>query len=231
MLTLITGAGGALGSAVARACVARGDKVGLLDRSASALAGLAQELGEAAIVAVVSDASPEAFSAALARCEGAAGEPVTGAALVAGGWAGGAPLHEGSPALASMLDVNVTTVHSALVALLPGMVTRRAGSVVVVGSRTVERPWSGAGAAAYTASKAAAVSLAQAAAAEVRDAEVRVTAVLISTMDTPANRKAMPDADPSRWVATGSAAGVIAFLLSPAARDISGAAVPVYGRC
>ena len=49
-------------------------------------------------------------------------------------------------------------------------------------------------------------------------------------MDTPANRKAMPSSDPARWVSLSSAAGVIAFLLSDAARDISGAQIPVYGR-
>jgi hypothetical protein len=49
-------------------------------------------------------------------------------------------------------------------------------------------------------------------------------------MDTPANRSAMPDADPSKWVSLASASGVIAFLLSDAARDVSGAVIPVYGR-
>ncbi|HRH00796.1 MAG TPA: SDR family oxidoreductase, partial [Polyangiaceae bacterium] len=160
----------------------------------------------------------------------AAGAPVSRAALVAGGWAGGAPVHEGARELGEMLDLNTLTVHSALAGLLPGMVARRAGAVVVVGSRNVERPWAGAGSAAYTASKAAAVALAEAVAAEVLSAGVRINSVLVSTMDTPANREGMPDADPTRWVSTESAAGVIAFLLSDEARDISGASVPVYGR-
>jgi NAD(P)-dependent dehydrogenase (short-subunit alcohol dehydrogenase family) len=59
---------------------------------------------------------------------------------------------------------------------------------------------------------------------------VRVNLVLPSTIDTEANRQAMPDADRSRWVTTDSLAGVIEFLLSDRARDISGAALPVYGR-
>ena len=138
--------------------------------------------------------------------------------------------HEGDASFASMLEANALTVHAALLGLLPGMVERRAGSVVVVGSRNVERPWLGANAAGYTASKAAAVSLAQAAAAEVLGSRVRVNAVLVSTMDTPANRKAMPDVDPSTWVSTESVSSVIAFLLSDAARDVSGAEIPIYGR-
>jgi NAD(P)-dependent dehydrogenase (short-subunit alcohol dehydrogenase family) len=59
---------------------------------------------------------------------------------------------------------------------------------------------------------------------------VRVNAVLPSVIDTNANRAAMPDAEFDRWVSPASLGAVIAFLLSDDARDISGAALPVYGR-
>ncbi len=228
MRTLITGAGGALGRELSRALAKSGHTVGLLDRTEDAVRDLAKELS--GVPLGLADTSAEAFAAAVARFEKESGGPVTGAALVAGGWAGGTPLHEGDRSLASMIELNTMTVHSAFASLLPGMVARKNGSVVVVGSRNVERPWQGAGSAAYTASKAAAVSLARAVAAEVLPFGVRVNAILVSTMDTPANRKAMPDVDPTTWVSTASAAGVIAFLLSEAARDISGAELPVYGR-
>ena len=65
--------------------------------------------------------------------------------------------------------------------------------------------------------------------AEVRDRGVNVNAVLPSIIDTPANRAAMPDADPSRWVAPADLANVICFLGSDAARAIHGALVPVAG--
>jgi NAD(P)-dependent dehydrogenase (short-subunit alcohol dehydrogenase family) len=110
------------------------------------------------------------------------------------------------------------------------MVEAKQGSIVVVGSRAVERPWTSAGAAAYAAAKAAVVTMAETVATEVLEHGVRVNAILPSTMDTAANRAAMPDADPSRWVALSSAAAVIAFLFSDDARDVSGAAIPVYGR-
>jgi NAD(P)-dependent dehydrogenase (short-subunit alcohol dehydrogenase family) len=71
--------------------------------------------------------------------------------------------------------------------------------------------------------------MAQAVAAEVLSKNVRVNSILPSTMDTPANRASMPKVDPAKWVTTASAAAVIAFLLSDAARDVSGAALPVYG--
>ena len=86
------------------------------------------------------------------------------------------------------------------------------------------------GDAAYAAAKAALTALAQAIAAEVLADGVRVNLVLPSTIDTAANRQAMPSADHARWVTTDSLGDVIQFLLSERARDISGAAVPVYGR-
>jgi NAD(P)-dependent dehydrogenase (short-subunit alcohol dehydrogenase family) len=234
-IVIVTGAAGALGSAVARHLAGRGDAVALLDREShrGALDALAASLGEAtsrACVATCDVSDAASWSAALARVEATLGAP-TGAALVAGGWAGGAPLHEGDDAVWSkMIGANLETVHRSLRALLPGFVARRRGSVVVVGSRAVERPWESSGAAAYAASKSAVVALARAVAAEVLDAGVRVNAVLPSTIDTPANRAAMPDADASRWVATSSLAEVIGFLLGDGARDVSGAAIPVYGR-
>jgi NAD(P)-dependent dehydrogenase (short-subunit alcohol dehydrogenase family) len=110
------------------------------------------------------------------------------------------------------------------------MVAARRGSIVLIGSRAAARPWEASGSAAYAASKAAVVALAQAVAAEVLEDRVRVNVVLPSTIDTAQNRSAMPDADASRWVSLESLCEVIAFLLSESARDVSGAALPVYGR-
>ncbi len=228
MLTLVTGAGGALGRTLVRVLWAQGHKIALVDRTEESIRELAEEVS--GVTAVLADARPESFAAALEECETKASSKATGAVLVAGGWAGGKALHEGDTSFASMFEVNALTVHSALLGLLPGMVSRRAGSVVVVGSRNVERPWLGANAASYTASKAAAVSLARAAAAEVLSSNVRINAVLVSAMDTPANRRVMPNVDPTTWVSTESVSAVIAFLLSAAAKDVSGAEIPIYGQ-
>ena len=64
----------------------------------------------------------------------------------------------------------------------------------------------------------------------VRALQDKVQGELPSTLNTPANRRAMPDADPTRWVTPDSAARLISFLLSDDARDVSGAAIPIYGR-
>jgi NAD(P)-dependent dehydrogenase (short-subunit alcohol dehydrogenase family) len=229
---VVTGAAGALGSATARRLSTLGLGVALVSRAAEAdrTRALAAELGRAIAVDLdVGDVG--AWTEVLARIERELGPP-TGAALIAGTWQGGTPLHAEADdrVWRAMLETNLDTVHASLRALLPGMVRRGKGSVVVIGSRAVERPWTSASASAYGASKAAVVALAQTVAAEVLASGVRVNAILPSTLDTPANRHAMPDVDPSRWVTTDSAAAVISFLLSDDARDVSGAAIPVYGR-
>jgi NAD(P)-dependent dehydrogenase (short-subunit alcohol dehydrogenase family) len=220
-LCVVTGAAGALGSEVARVLAARGDDVALVDRAQARarLDAIAKEIGARA-------SAHESIAGALERGS------VEYAALVAGGWAGGTNVDDApkDDAWRAMMESNVDTVHDAFRELLPNMVARSRGAIVVVGTRNVERPWTGAGSAAYTASKSAAVALARAVAAEVLERGVRINAIMPSTMDTPANRAAMPKADFSRWVSTSSAAGVIAFLLSEAARDVSGATIPIYGR-
>ncbi len=232
-VALVTGAAGALGAEVARALSKRGSKLALVDtgRGLERMKELASSLGGAAIV--TGDIATEAaWAEAVARIERELGAPPSQAALIAGGWRGGKPVHEEPDAatLRAMLSGNVETAYQSLRALLPSMVARKRGSVVVVGSRAAVQPWTSAGSAAYAASKAAVVALAQAVAAEVLAHGVRVNAVMPSTMDTPANRVAMPKVDPATWVTLPSAAGVIAFLLSDEARDVSGAAVPLYGR-
>lgn len=230
---VITGAVGALGTALCRHLVAHGYSVaGVgLRRHEERLRALERELGAAFAGAPLEEESTAGWNAALDVVESRLGS-VSGAALVAGGWRGGRPFHEDRDegTWRVMLDENLESAQRALRALLPRLVAKGSGSVVVVGSRNVERPWSGAGAVAYTVAKSAVVALARAVASEVLDAGVRVNAVLPSTIDTAKNRGAMPDADASRWVKPESIAAVIEFLLSDAARDVSGAVLPVYGR-
>jgi NAD(P)-dependent dehydrogenase (short-subunit alcohol dehydrogenase family) len=202
-VALVTGAGGALGGEIARTLSKRGDRVVLFDGEAARarLEQLAVTLGGACVVAgdLLSDAI---WDEALPRIERELGAPPSLAALVAGGWRGGKPLHEtqGDETWRAMMNANLETVHRSLARLLPSMVARKHGSVVVVGSRAAVQPATSAGSAAYAASKAAVVALAQAVAAEVLEQGVRVNAILPSTMDTAANRAAMPKADPNRWV-------------------------------
>jgi NAD(P)-dependent dehydrogenase (short-subunit alcohol dehydrogenase family) len=232
-VALVTGAGGALGGEVARALSGRGLKLALVDAPSSVdrLRRLAASLGSASFIAA--DITAEAtWNDAMARIEHELGALPSQAALIAGAWRGGQSLYAEATddVWRTMMSANVETVYRSLRALLPTMVARKRGSVVVVGSRAGQQPSTGAGSAAYAASKAAVVALAQAAAAEVLPFGVRINALLPSTLDTPANRAAMPASDPTKWVSLPSAAGVVAFLLSDEARDISGAALPLYGQ-
>lgn len=234
-IVAITGGAGALGSALAAHLVGNGYRVALFDteRAKDRLKEITTQLGHENAIGHAGDfATAEAWEGAVAATEKAFGTAPTHGVLVAGGWAGGTPLHaaKDDAAYESMMSANVDTVYRALRSLLPSMVANKRGSIVVIGSRAVERPWTSAGSAAYAASKAAVVTLTQAVAQEVLEHGVRINAVLPSTMDTTANRRSMPDVDPKTWVALDSASAVIAFLLSDDARDVSGAALPVYGR-
>lgn len=227
---VLTGAGGALGSALL-GYFARGDaRVVALGRSLDQ-ATLDTEHGAGRILAASLDLdSAEGWRALSERVAGQ-GLEIEGAVLAAGGWKGGTPLHETSDEVWNgMLSANLETVRVTLQALVPDMLKRGRGSIVVLGSSAAARPWEQARAGAYAATKAAALALVQSTAAELLGSGVRVNAVLPSTIDTPANRKGMPNADFSGWVAPESLAAVIAFLLSDAARDVSGAALPVYGK-
>lgn len=230
-IVAITGGAGALGSTLARVLAAQGYKVALFDveRSKERAAALAKEIGAFSFTSEF--ARSEDWEKGLAATKEALGGMPTHAALIAGGWDGGAPLHAAKEeTYDKMMRSNVESTFRALRALLPSMVESKRGSIVAVGSRVALRPWTSTGAALYAASKSAVVAMIEASAQECLEHGVRLNSILPSAMDTPANRASMPNVDPKTWVSLDSAAGVIAFLLSDAARDISGAAIPVYGR-
>ena len=143
-----------------------------------------------------------------------------------GGFGGGAPVHETELALWDrMYRMNVRSVAAMTRAAAPGMLERRRGVILNVASRAADdRP---AGIAAYSASKAAVGVLTETLQKELGDAGIRVCAVVPTTIDTPANRDAMPDADFSAWTPPAEIARVLVWLASDAARTVRGALVPV----
>jgi NAD(P)-dependent dehydrogenase (short-subunit alcohol dehydrogenase family) len=124
-----------------------------------------------------------------------------------------------------MFRMNVRTGVAMSRAVLPGMLARGRGAIVNIASRAAfDLP---AGLAAYAASKAAVVALTESLQKEVQDQGVRVNAIVPTTIDTPANRAAMPDADFSLWTPPAKIADVIFWLASDAAATVRGALVPV----
>lgn len=147
----------------------------------------------------------------------------------AGGFAGGEPVHQTPWALwQAQLDINLKTAVISCAAAIPHLIARGGGAIVNVSSRTATQ--AGANLAAYAAAKRAVLQLTEALAAELRPHDITVNTVLPSVIDTPANRSAMPKANHESWVKPEEIAAVIHFLVSPVARIISGAAIPVYGR-
>ena len=145
-----------------------------------------------------------------------------------GGFAGGQRVDETSDeTLNNMLAVNLRAAFHFIKAVLPGMREQGSGRIVAIGSRTAAVPAPTIG--VYSASKAALVSLVQTVALENKDRRITANVVLPGTMDTPANRKAMPDVDPSRWVSPSQVAALLVHLTSDAASSINGAAIPIPG--
>ena len=145
-----------------------------------------------------------------------------------GGYAGGTPLWElRSEVLDQMLNLNLRATYALAKAAVPPMIARKSGAIVNIASKAA---WDhAAGASAYTSTKAAAVALIDSLAADLMGTGVRVNSVLPSIIDTEANRRAMPDADFSKWPRPDDIANVVLFLASDSARVIHGASIPVFG--
>jgi NAD(P)-dependent dehydrogenase (short-subunit alcohol dehydrogenase family) len=146
-----------------------------------------------------------------------------------GGFRAGKMLHE-TPIETwdFLLNLNARSVFIACQKVIPYMLNQRSGKIVNVAARPGLEGQ--AGMAAYSASKSAVIRLTESMAAELKSQGVNVNCIIPGTIDTPQNREAMPNADYSTWVTPESLADVILFLSSTAARDVHGAAVPVYGR-
>jgi NAD(P)-dependent dehydrogenase (short-subunit alcohol dehydrogenase family) len=127
-----------------------------------------------------------------------------------------------------MFEVNVRSAFLVFRAALPAMRARGSGRLLAVGSRSGAQP--SPGAIAYAVSKAALHALVTNLAAELHDTAITVNAVLPGTIDTAANRAAMPRADQSKWVTPESIAATLVWLVSDAAADVSGALIPCYGQ-
>ena len=226
-VVVITGASGNLGRALAAAFAARHALVVLIDRRRDRLDALfgaedarrlhvAADLTNADAVEAAAKAAVDRFGRVDVLCN------------VAGGFRMGTPVHETPDADWSFLfDINARTVLYAARAFVPRMLESGGGKIVNVGAFSAQK--GAAHMAAYVASKSAVIRLTESMSAELREKNVNVNCVLPTTIDTPENRKAMPDVDPRKWVAPEDLASVIVFLSTDAARAIHGAAIPVTG--
>lgn len=146
-----------------------------------------------------------------------------------GGYLGGPPVAETSERdWDYMLNLNLKSAFLICKAAAPVMARQRSGRILCVSSRAGLRGEPGA--AAYSAAKAGVLRLVEALAEELKESGVTVNAVCPSILDTPPNRRVMPDADFSTWVKPEEVAEALLFLAGEKAKSISGAAIPIYGR-
>lgn len=167
--------------------------------------------------------------ASAAEVVAAAGDDLRAVANLVGGFAAGGRVHE-TPVedFERQLRLNLRPTYLVTAAAVPVLQAAGGGAIVCVSSRAALRPFPGA--AGYITAKAAVLAFVDALHAEYRDDGIRASAILPSTIDTPANRSSMPDADHDRWVQPEEIGRVVRFLCSDEAGVVGGAHVPVYGR-
>ncbi len=222
-VVVVTGANGGLGTYVTQA---------FLDAGATVI-GTSRTIQQ-------SDFSSPSFTALAAEISSREGAKVLVDQVVArfgrldvlahtvGGFAGGQSIADTDDAtFQRMLDLNLNSVFHVLRATIPALRQTGNGRIIAIGSRAALEP--GAGVGAYSASKAAMVSLIRTVALENKDAGLTANVILPGTMDTPANRKSIPNADFSKWVRPSTVASLITWLADDAGKDVNGAVIPVYG--
>jgi NAD(P)-dependent dehydrogenase (short-subunit alcohol dehydrogenase family) len=229
-VAMITGPAGNLGNAVAKAFQQAGAKLVLVDRHPDRLEELFPELADSPnhfLAPSVDVTDPEAVAAMVAEALKTLGR-VDVLVNTVGGYKAGDPVHEMEvDTLDYMFDLNVRSVFNVSHAVIPSMLEQEAGKIVNIAAKPGLQ--GGKNTSAYSAAKSAVIRLTESMAAELKRKGVNVNCVLPSIIDTPSNRKYMSNATHSRWVTPESLAEVIMFLASDTARDIHGAAIPVYG--
>lgn len=230
-IAVITGGTGGLGGAVTRAYLDRGGPVVvtyIIDAEADQMRRDSPEIGGRLTLEKIDVTDPAAVGKLVRATTERYGQ-IDYLVNLVGGWMGGPRVWETSDAdFERMLTMNLRTAFVCCRAVLPGMVERNFGRVVNVSSRTARLV--GLGQAPYAVSKAGIITLTETLALEVQDSDINVNCIMPSTIDTPANRQAMPGSDFSRWVKPAQLASVISWLTTPGAAAINGAAIPVYGR-
>jgi NAD(P)-dependent dehydrogenase (short-subunit alcohol dehydrogenase family) len=229
-VVVITGAAGNLGRAVAQAFAADGAHLALLDLNE---AGIAQTIdaceGQASATAyptnLIESATIDATIGQIIADQGR----IDVLANIAGGFTMGPLIQDTEDKdWDFMMNLNARSVFNTCRRVIPAMLQNDGGRIINVSARAIEHGKGRMG--PYCASKAAVKTLTESLAAENKFDNINVNCILPGTIDTPENRQAMPDADFSNWVPTEALADVVRFLASDAARCVTGAAIPVYGK-
>jgi NAD(P)-dependent dehydrogenase (short-subunit alcohol dehydrogenase family) len=228
---LIAGATGDVGSAVVREFATRSKaKLALVSRSEEKLEQLVRDVGlskERTFVHPADVTNPDEVEALVAAVLDHYGR-LHALLNTVGGWMGGKRVEDTS--LEDWNRMMTLNLHSAFLlsrAVLPPLLEAGWGRIVHTSSKSAVEPRSTVG--GYAVSKMGVITLTEVIAASLKDTGVTANVVLPSTIDTPANRLAMPSADFGRWVPPEHIAETMHFLCSDAAASIHGARIPIYG--
>lgn len=228
-IVVVTGAFGALGSAVVGALLESDVKVVALDYASAPPTALVPLLSRCAYVkGGVDIADPQAAARVAEEVAGEVGN-ASGVVNIAGGFVW-ETLAEGSfSTWGRLFRMNVETAVSATAAFLPQLRAAQAGRVINIGAAAALKAAAGMG--PYAASKSGVMRFTESLAEELKsNSAITVNALLPSILDTPANRSEMPDADFRQWVQPADIAAAVLFLLGRQAGAITGALIPVTGR-
>jgi NAD(P)-dependent dehydrogenase (short-subunit alcohol dehydrogenase family) len=228
-VVLVTGAAGNLGrAAVEQLAAQKGMRLVLMDRSAEKLNSLIAGLGPDAQTLAVAGVDLTDFDACSSAIKRAVEKFGGIGALVntVGGFQMG-KIAEAVGQWDAMMAINARTALTISAAVLPIMQAANYGRIVHIAAATgLKAP---AGMAAYASSKAAVLRLTESLAEENRKHRITANCIMPTTIDTPQNRAAMPDAKTDSWVSPQSIARLISFLVSPASAVVTGAAIPATG--
>jgi NAD(P)-dependent dehydrogenase (short-subunit alcohol dehydrogenase family) len=223
---IVAGAAGNVGSTLAKLLASRGATVVAVDTLKPDLEAVVGSLqGNGHLALSEHDLTDFASSTALvAKVQSSYGR-LDGVGTTVGGFAMAKLADCGLDQWDAMFNLNVKTTWNIYRAAVPAI--RQSGGGALVGIGSVAGLRGSAQMAAYSATKGAVLRLTESLADELRDDRIRVNAVLPTTIDTPQNRQAMPEADTSRWVSPSEVAEAMSFLLSDAASGITGALLGV----
>ena len=227
-VALVTGGSGALGQAIVHRLLREGDTVCvpyIVDAERTRLEASLDAGTRPRVMLERCDVTDDAAMARLATTVIERHRRIDVLVTGVGGFAGGALVETDRATWTRMLDMNLTSAFTAARAVVPHMLAAGGGRVVMIASRAVVPP--AGGFIAYTVAKAGVIALMQALAQEVKAKGVTVNAVAPSTMDTPANRAAMPDADPKTWVPVTAVADAVAQLAAESAGHVTGTLVRI----
>jgi NAD(P)-dependent dehydrogenase (short-subunit alcohol dehydrogenase family) len=222
-VVFITGANGGLGTSVTRAFLQRGARV-----IGASLRITAADFPQPNFEAMAIDFNKlDEIKSGVTKIVARYGQ-LDVLVHVLGGFTGGPSVAETTDEMwEQMQNINLTSAFHVFRESIPHLRKSKGGRLIAIGSLTAAQPHANLG--AYVTFKAALAMLVQSVALENADAGLTANVILPGTMDTPGNRKSMPDADFSKWAKTEDVAELVLSLADEQARHLTGLAIPIEG--